>query len=138
MKYTITLLVGLPGSGKSHYIANSSTPYTHIIDDPRSKSELPEKLEGDMIIADCHLCREKTRETLNNIIAEMYPDASTHYVFFENNPKQCLKNVAYRNDGRVVEPTINNYSRVYNIPEGSEVVAVFDTSTLKNKRKQKI
>lgn len=129
----ITVLVGLPGSGKSYYIKQNSDSKTIIVDDPKNANELPDKLTSDLIIADCHLCREKTRESLNKILQIRYPKAEINYVFFENNPEQCLKNVKFRNDGRFVEPTIKNYSKEYSIPENATVLPVFDTSTLKSK-----
>jgi len=138
----ITVLVGLPGSGKSYYIKQNSDSKTIIVDDPKNANELPDKLTSDLIIADCHLCREKTRESLHKILQIRYQKAEINYVFFENNPEQCLQNVKFRNDGRFVEPTIKNYSKEYNIPDNATVLPVFDTSTLKsnpnNKRRKKL
>ena len=138
MDYKIILIVGLPGSGKSYYIANNIKPGYTIVDDPRSIDELPKKLTTNLVIADCHLCKDTSREALNKILEIRYPKADIEYIFFENNPAQCIKNVNHRNDGRYVEPTIKNYSRIYNIPENSTVLKVFDTESLKIKKSRKI
>jgi predicted kinase len=138
MNYKVTVIVGLPGSGKSHYINEHADKDTMIVDDPKHISELPDKLTSNLIIADCHLCKPKSREALNNILDIRYPKAEIEYIFFENNPDQCLKNVKHRNDGRYVEPTIKNYSKVYTIPEDAITVSIFDTTTLKNKSKNRL
>jgi hypothetical protein len=134
----IIAVIGLPGSGKSHYLDKfKNNPDYLIIDDPKNISEIPLDISKNILIADCHLCRTTVRDSFKNIITKLLPNHSIEIVFFENNPTQCLKNVEYRNDGRKVEATIIQYSKKYEIPEGSKVIPVFNTELLKNKRKNK-
>ena len=138
MTKKITVLIGFPGSGKSHYIKQhfNSEDYT-ILDDPRSPKDFPDSFDNHLIIADCHLCRPGVLDSFYVFAKKRYPDSQVNLVYFENNPTQCLKNVDYRNDGRLVEPTIKHMTKSYTIPEGIESVPVFDTSTIKNKKKSK-
>lgn len=138
----ILALVGLPGSGKSHYINKlESLDKYLIIDDPKNADDLPDIATAknfDIIIADCHLCIPRIREKFINKMNKTYPDHSIEFLFFENNPSQCLKNVNYRNDGRKVETTIIQYSKEYEIPVNSNIIPVFNTDLLiKNKNKFK-
>lgn len=132
----ITALIGLPGSGKSHYLFKfKNNPDYIIIDDPKSKDELPENTDKNIIIADCHLCIPSIRIQFEKIIKDKYPNHLIELVFFENNPEMCHKNSNYRNDGRVVNLTINEYSKKYVIPEGYNILPVYDTDKIKSKIK---
>lgn len=136
MEKQITLLIGLPGSGKTDYISKNfkEGDYT-IVDDPRKGSDIPVNFEKHLIIADCHLCREQSMAGFKEFAATRFPDIPINYIYFENNPEQCLKNAAFRNDGRIVEPTIRHMSKTYKIPEDVTPIPVFNTDTLKKKRK---
>lgn len=136
MQKEITLLIGLPGSGKSHYIKEHfhSTDYT-VIDDPKMPSDFPDTFDKHLVIADCHLCRSAVLESFHFFAQRKYPDAKINLIYFENNPMQCFKNVDYRNDGRDVKLTIQYASKKYVVPEDANVVKVFDTATLTKKPK---
>lgn len=138
----ILALVGLPGSGKSHYINKLENKDSFLIsDDPKNQEDLPDPFIArnfNIVIADCHLCIPRIRDRFINKINKLYPEHSLEFVFFDNNPSQCLKNVNYRNDGRKVETTIIQYSKEYIIPENSNIIPVFNTDLLiKTKNKFK-
>jgi predicted kinase len=138
MQKEITLLIGLPGSGKSEYIKKTfnNGEYT-VVDDPRKAADIPLEFNKHLIIADCHLCREQAMDGFKTFADKNFPDVKINYVYFENNPEQCLKNAAFRNDGRIVEPTIRHMSKTYKIPEGVIAIPIFNTDKLKKKSKLK-
>lgn len=139
MQKQITLLIGLPGSGKSDYISKNFTQgeYT-VVDDPRKSVDIPLVFDNHLIIADCHLCREQSMTGFKSFAEKNFPNIPINYIYFENNPEQCLKNAAFRNDGRIVEPTIRHMSKTYVIPEGITPIPVFNTDKLKRKRGLKL
>jgi len=124
----VLFLVGLPGSGKTHYIEShfeELRDYT-VLDDT-SHSFNKESLVGTIqnhpliVIADPFLCRGIFREAAKRLFANF----EQTWIFFENSPEICFANVAYRNDGRhVSESFIKSLSREYEIPTDAFVVAV--------------
>ncbi len=135
----ITIIIGLPGSGKSFLINNEfNDPSYTIVDDPMKPDDIPSTFEKHLVIADCRLCRPKILESFYSMVEKKFGDVKVNKIYFENNPQQCLKNVEYRNDGRLVEPTIRHMTSVYNIPEGERIIPVFDTSKLNKKMKPKL
>ena len=127
----ITFIVGLPGSGKTHLGDRLSDLQGVIhIDDISTKCNPLDKLKvlmgQDMIISDVFLCREKERikavECINRIAKETGFKYDIEWIFFENNPEQCLKNVKFREkkgDKRLVTDFINAMSLEYTIPVDS-------------------
>lgn len=102
----VTFIVGLPGSGKTHYIKNSlniQIPNSLVIDDPKDTFDISRGIErgGRMIIADPWLCDPSIREKALNKFVELGNWGYDVY-FFENNQEKCKRNIAYRNDGRVI------------------------------------
>ena len=59
-------------------------------------------LEETVIISDPLLCNTKNRQIMENVLRKHH-DRKIEWIFFENDPKKCLINVEYRNDGRKVE-----------------------------------
>lgn len=112
-----TLLIGLPGSGKT-YLGKNLTGF--FIDDPKEKPELN---HDKLVIADPNLCMENVRKKAISYLQESGYEVS--FIYFENDPKQCLKNVENRNDGRKVENTINILTKMYNIPKGITPLKVY-------------
>lgn len=121
----ITILVGLPGSGKTWY-ANNVLKYDVFLDDPRDFAEFPKTVNGHFVIADPLLCFEHTRA--KTILPYMYPEETITYLFFENNPEKCVKNVEYRSnmgDNRDVLKAIKHLTTKYTIPEGVEPLIIW-------------
>jgi hypothetical protein len=107
-------LVGLPGSGKT-FLGNKLSKKLNIpfFDDASMNWTLSQlkEIKGDFILADVYLCREKDREAIKSL-------GKCRWIFFENNPEKCMKNVEYRADGRAVMGMIRTMSKIYTIPEG--------------------
>jgi len=84
----ITLIIGLPSSGKTTY---AKTLNGFLVDDPKSVKELPEMCDH-LVITDPNFC---VKNALNNAIKylqEKYQTNNIKKIYFENNPQQCLKN----------------------------------------------
>lgn len=113
----VTLLIGLPGSGKS-YLGNKLS--SNFIDDPKVRPVLNGK---DLVVADLNFCIEKNRESAINYFEER--GYIVECVYFENNPKKCKKNVEYRDDGRKVLCSIDIYSKLYKIPKNVVPISIW-------------
>lgn len=127
----ITFLVGLPGSGKTHYgnllAEDPNVVYIDDIsvrEDPMREIQLAMGVEH-ILISDVFLCREEERKKAIRVVRRIAAlerfDYEVDWVFFENNPEQCLKNVAYRDkqgDHRAVNGLIRELTKEYKIPQG--------------------
>lgn len=122
-KTKVTLLVGLPGSGKTHLGNELAKVGARFIDDVSRFDKLP-PIEGEhVVIADAFLCnpaiKKKAEERLSNAGFEL------EWIYFENNPAACRENVKRRNDGRKVNELITQLSKLYEVGRG-EVRSVFE------------
>ena len=124
----ILFIVGLPGSGKTtlaNRINKENGGKYRIIDDPRNfNSDVLPYLGEDLIITDPHLCFESNRKAAIERILSINPDTKIDWIFFENDPEACLKNVKGR-DERRVETFIKNFNISYTIPPRATTVAVY-------------
>jgi hypothetical protein len=127
----IIAIVGLPGSGKT-YLGNrlaKENGYEFIDDiDIEGKKRLLAILKegNDCIISDPNFIFEDIR---NKAILSLAENLNIEWMFFENDPEQCLKNVEYRNDGRKVKDFISMFSKYYIIPKGVHPVKVYGSYT---------
>lgn len=113
MPDSITLIVGLPGSGKTFLANQLSTPSTVIIDDIISIDQLPEDC-GDLIITDVNFCDSTILEKAKVELLKKYgiwTHIEVHY--FECDADAARRNIEYRNDGRNVEGTIRRFEKIY-------------------------
>lgn len=109
----VHLIIGLPGSGKTHFARQLGVL---MIDDITDLSELPDRGVGDFAITDPHFCKPRTLANAVRTIASNYPDHHIVQHWFENDARKALRNVAYRNDGRVVRGLVLALSSVYKPP----------------------
>lgn len=118
MKPKVFLLIGLPGSGKTHYGTVLSKEFSmEFLDDLKDRKLFESRLaEGkSFVVADPLLCRSAARRLAIEMVGGAGFDPVL--VYWENNPEKCLRNVAYRNDGRKVEQTIKDLSKHYLPPD---------------------
>jgi len=122
----VTLIVGLPGSGKTflaHDLARSED--ARVFDDMKM-SDLKDirkdilRHKKNMILVSPQLCFEATRKLVEATVKEW--GATVQVIYFENDPEQCLKNVESRDDGRKVYFFIRDVSKEYKIPEDVNVI----------------
>lgn len=95
------LIIGLPGSGKTHLAKTKYVPlgYT-LIDDPTELPKIDKVLFKDIVVTDPHLCDERIR---NNCIYFFENFGYTvECIYFENNEEKCRRLLKYRNDERVI------------------------------------
>jgi hypothetical protein len=137
MEKNIIILVGLPGSGKSRMAKQINLDNNNkykVIDDPKSlEKDIKPFINQDLIITDPALCFEANREKAKQFFKEFAPNSKIDWIYFENNPEQCLINADIRNRTlrismkpiRNVDSFIRNLHQFYTIPEGANVVSVW-------------
>lgn len=111
----ITLIVGLPGSGKTYLANQMKQEGEELIDDIKSVDQLPES--GSMIITDPHLCVPSTLDNALAFLKRRYPYHIFEIVFFENDLEKALANVERRDDGRKVTAFATRLASIYNPPK---------------------
>lgn len=121
------LIVGLPGSGKTTHGKQIAKRENCLFVDDINVRTLPlvEENKGTVVIADVWFCEEKTRTRAVKMLNEMGYD-DIEWLFFENNPDQCRKNVAKRADGRSVTGLIQGLTGKYTIPKEIEPIKVYN------------
>lgn len=119
-----TLIVGLPASGKTTYAKTLITSTSILIDDPKHFSEIVGSiLQDNLIIVDPHLCISHARFCAE-VMLERLGFSSLNWIFFENNPEQCLINARKRGT-KQVEEDIKYFSKWYVIPSSSTILPVY-------------
>lgn len=110
---TIYLIIGLPGSGKTHY-ANTVLRHLPLVDDISYIKQLP--ISGDFVLTDINFCNAEVLSTAESLLQQKYPGATICKIFFENDAEKARANVSRRNDGRNVEGTIRRFAPIYKPP----------------------
>ena len=117
----ITLIVGLPGSGKTFLANLLSTFSTVVVDDITSTDQLPDTCD-DLIITDVNFCDGNILNKALAIFAEKYDAVPINIIYFECNAEAARRNVEYRNDGRNVEGTIRRFENIYDPPDNARKI----------------
>lgn len=125
----IVMIVGLPGSGKTHYGRRlaEENDYT-LIDDPDDFAEVERVLyssDKGVVVTDPRLCWTDYRKLAEEELIRLDPAISIEWVFFANDPEQCLENCYTRADGRKVDKFIEYASMNYVIPPSAFVRPVY-------------
>lgn len=126
--YKIILIVGLPGSGKTH-LANTLSNESRIFDDITSIDDLPSN--DNFVIVDVNFCDSNILKKAIDILSDKFKYHTIDIMYFENDPVKCRANVEYRklhqNDTRNVEGTIKRFEKIYNPPLNSMKIWVANT-----------
>lgn len=111
------LLVGLPGSGKTHTAVHEFVPRGFLlVDDPRSPEDIREAMATgqDLVITDPFL----TVASIRRLAEKMLATYEVEYVFFENDVEKAKANVARRDEqeSRPQPTSVDAFARTYEIP----------------------
>lgn len=135
----ITMIIGLPGSGKSELAKNMLLENSIIIDDPKDlEKDVLNKLKGktyaEVIITDPWMCIESARDQAEAILFYNFPEASFLSIFFENDLQACEENIKRRQrqgDTRNIGNQAKYFSKRYSIPQGMTPKKVWRPSIFK-------
>lgn len=127
---------GLPGSGKSHLIAQmvqESSLDWKVFDDTASVEEIVSALhKGQNVILASPYFEEYTHTGLERELRSRlarFGDLELSEIWFSNDPDQCIENVLNRRghgiDARSIVPEIPHFSKHYRIPSDATVVPVW-------------
>ncbi|MFA6586226.1 MAG: AAA family ATPase [Candidatus Paceibacterota bacterium] len=147
---TITIIIGLPGSGKTTYIKNNSEEFKNaVICDDYHKSSYKKSHEfkdsiyyqdlltalkdgKDVVLTDIVWCKSERlkilEENVKEVLEKLEMKAKINYIYFENNREACKKNVLQRNRSkekveREIE-LIDAWSPQYVIPQNALIVPI--------------
>lgn len=138
MNQEITIIIGLPGSGKSTYLTQKYMDEIVFDDYHKYNKKSFEKSiyysdflkalkkEKDIILSDISYCRSGKLKEVENKIRELKNNIKLTRVYFENNPELCKKNVLYRNrksSGLEIE-LIDKLSQCYLIPKNAAPIKI--------------
>ena len=114
----ITFIIGLPGSGKTHFAATLDNEDTVIFDDFSADDipYLPKEHIKNLIIIDPNLCNPDVLTRAVSFFSTRYPSADIKYIYFENAPAKALQNIQIRGDNRSVANFIKLNTKIYNPP----------------------
>jgi hypothetical protein len=121
----VILIIGLSGSGKTHLakeLEASSIDPIMLIDDPTMLDLTKLDNTIDVIVTDPHLCNPRIRQNAINIFSKR--GYIIDFIFFENDVEKCIKNVAYRADGRIISAE-GMKSFFYEIPDGVKPLEIW-------------
>lgn len=114
----ILLIIGLPGSGKSHLCNKLRGGHFNVLDDIEILDGLPSPDDKRvLVIASPNYCYPDILKKCKEHLRQKYVNCSITCLYFENDAAKCLRNVEYRNDGREVERSIELMSKYYEIPD---------------------
>jgi len=141
----LTVVVGMPGSGKSHYIEKHKSHYPgtctqdymrnsynnsiHFTDSQHyDKLVLNLRNGNDSIIADIEFCDTWRRVEIEEVIRRDVPGVEIEWRFFENDPAKCEANAETRARKNIDEEKkkIRELSRKYIVPPGAIVLRIWE------------
>lgn len=132
----ITLVIGLPGSGKS-YLLSLYEPYRRvIIDDVSINSDDLNLVQPDtkhLVITDISCCDKKVEQKAIEYLTKRFENRkpTIDFIYFENNLEQCWENVKSRNDNRAISyHFLRNLSAKYTPDTTKTVLRVYQPKML--------
>lgn len=132
----IIFVIGLPASGKTTFVYNTKLNSDLFVDDPtdiRQVFEVCDKARNknvNVYIADPKFCVCNILRSAIETLKDKYSDADLEFVYFDNNPQQCVvnaKNRMHSQPEKKVENFIWQLSELYrpnSVYEG-KLIAVY-------------
>jgi predicted kinase len=131
----LTIIIGLPGAGKSTLIKNLRPSVSGIcvedfhgnayedsgdVKNSRHFFGLIEALRTgrDCIIGDIAFCEPQRLNKLKEVVKEWIPNISFEEIYFENDPVKCKRNIEFRAAEKVAKDSANldEFSKKYVVP----------------------
>jgi len=126
----VRFIVGLPGSGKTHYAKEH--PLGLLFDDPAVSSDTFDafktavKSGQDVTITDVYMVESIARVLALITVMVWNQDADIEWLYFENNPEACIANVLRRNDDRIVSTEfVTEASKHYDVPDYVKLLPIY-------------
>jgi GTPase SAR1 family protein len=130
--FKITLIVGLPGSGKTTLAASMMDSDTVFIDDPSTMNDpFRMALESDkshVIMCDPMLAVSDRNTVIKVLKNKFGMGVDIQWIYFDNDPVQAWKNHEKRNSKNYRELSktfFDDISQKYNIPSGQPTIPVY-------------
>lgn len=105
-KISITVIIGLPGSGKTTLALKMVDDKTFLIDDFSLNKELVNDFLktglNRLVITDPRLCSTTKKRAETVLKTYLGDNIFISWIAFENDVESCWKNVQERKDGRVI------------------------------------
>jgi len=133
----LTVVVGLPGAGKSALVTEKRCAVTGLciedfhadaigdsplIENSRHYRALIEAIRAghDCVIADIAFCDPQRRDSLHGAVARQIPGVQWEWIYFENAPEKCKRNILRRNRQSLSSDleALDRLVRLYRIPDG--------------------
>jgi len=122
-KITLTIIIGLPCSGKTQYMKNfNSKKYDDVLNNLADNIFIQDlmymntqKMNEHIIVNDPRLCDSLVFDNFIKILLDYIPKENIDLVLFKNNPELCLKNYGNMDDKRDVIDFINQYKSIYDV-----------------------
>ena len=142
----VTLVAGLPGSGKTSYLSRMEREGWLIFDDYKAEafedcskfrsskhfSRLTNAVRAGSkcVVADINFCRKESQEEAERELLTEVPGAKVSWCCFENNPFACAVNIRKRpgrSDSQREQELgyLEEYSPVYHFPRGAAILPVW-------------
>lgn len=138
----LIMVVGLPGSGKSHLSDKlSAERQCKVFHDVLGRHLIPHDSEGfcsllrslqagqNCVANEICLAHRDKREAFSKLLHMLFEDTvRIEWIFFENDPEQCKANVQadkVKTDYRGRLAAIKHYAPAYDIPHDASRVPVF-------------
>lgn len=114
----ITLVIGLPASGKTTFA--KTLDYSYFLDDPDLDKirALPDDPGYHLVITDPAFCDEFNLASAMKYLTARYIDVEFVCVYFANDPEQCLKNAQKRPE-KIVKEHVKQLAKLYNPPDSA-------------------